>query len=72
MAGTERVTMQRRLAELYEHYPLQIFPAPVPLSLMQEHMVRLVREEIIKTVGVEPGAERPPLLVLLHTQPVQI
>lgn len=24
-----------------QHYPLRIIPAPVPLSLMQEHMVRL-------------------------------
>ncbi|HHK4247468.1 TPA: LysR family transcriptional regulator, partial [Pseudomonas aeruginosa] len=59
MAGTERiVTMRRRLAELYvQHYPLRIIPAPIPLSLIQEHMVRLVREEIIKTVGVEARRE---------------
>lgn len=62
MAGTERiVTMRRRLAELYvQHYPLRIIPAPIPLSLIQEHMVRLVREEIIKTVGVEARREAPP------------
>ncbi|KFX71732.1 nodulation protein NfeD [Pseudomonas taeanensis MS-3] len=70
VVGTERiVTMHRRLAELYaQHYPLRIIPTPVPLPLMQEHLVwhrsmdrdpmlRWVREQIIKTAQAMPPCE---------------
>lgn len=61
VVGTQRiVTMHRRLAEQYaQHYPLRIIPTPVPLPLMQEHLVwhrsmdrdpmlRWVREQLVK------------------------